>query len=150
MKHDQTPRFLTLILSLLFFISFSGCGTTRTGVYIDIGSKPKKSPPPREVRVKKGGPPPHARAHGYRAKHTYRYYPGAYAYFDIERRTYFYLAGDRWKMSVSLPDELRVRLGEYVTVEVNSDKPYTRFVEHKRKYPPGKMKKSKKWAKKKW
>jgi len=148
MKVKQNPRLLTLMLSVLLLISFTGCGTTRTGVHIDIGSKPEKSPPPREVEVRKGGPPPHAPAHGYRAKYTYRYYPDAYAYFDVERNAYFYLAGDRWRMSVALPVELRVRLGEYITVEVDSDKPYTQFAEHKRKYPPGQMKKKEKWAKK--
>jgi hypothetical protein len=50
-------------------------------------------------------------------------------------------------MSVFLPSQLRVQLGAYVTIEMDSDKPYTRFEEHKRKYPPGQLKKKKKWTK---
>jgi hypothetical protein len=60
---------------------------------------------------------------------------------------YFYLEGDHWRMSVFLPSQLRVQLGAYVTIEMDSDKPYTRFEEHKRKYPPGQLKKKKKWTK---
>jgi hypothetical protein len=89
------------------------------------------------AKGKKGAPPKHAKAHGYRAKHTYQYYPLAKAYYDASRGSYFYLEGDTWRMSVSLPDRLRVRLGTSVTVEMDSDKPYTDFAEHSRQYPPG-------------
>ena len=47
-------------------------------------------------------------------------------------------------MSVSLPQNLRVRLGDHVIIEMDSDKPYTSYEEHKRKYPPGQLKKKKK------
>jgi hypothetical protein len=60
------------------------------------------------------------------------------------RKVYFYLEGGAWKMSVSLPDHLRVKLGEHVTIEMDTDKPYTKFEEHKNKYPPGQAKKGKK------
>jgi hypothetical protein len=88
------------------------------------------------AKGKKGAPPKHAKAHGYRAKHTYQYYPEAKAYYDASRGSYFYLDGGSWRVSVSLPDSLRVRLGASVTVEMDSDKPYTEFVEHSRQYPP--------------
>jgi hypothetical protein len=76
------------------------------------------------AKDKKGGPPEHAKAHGYRAKHTYRYYPDTKVYYDVSRGSYFYLEGDSWRASVSLPDSLKVRLGDFVTVEMDSDKPY--------------------------
>jgi hypothetical protein len=76
------------------------------------------------AKSKKGGPPKHAKAHGYRAKHTYQYYPDAKVYYDIARGSYFYLEGDNWRASVTLPDTLKVRLGDFVTVEMESDKPY--------------------------
>jgi hypothetical protein len=114
-------------------ISISSCKTPTAG--IQIGG------PPVVVQDQRGGPPPHAKAHGYRAKHTYRYYTHAMVYFDLHRRLYFYLEGDQWRMSVSLPSKLRMRLGEYVTIEMDSDKPYLKFKEHKRKYPPGHRKK---------
>ncbi len=95
-----------------------------------------------------GGPPPHAPAHGYRAKYRYYYYPSAQVYFDVTRKAYFYMEGGRWRMSVSLPEYLRVRLGSHVTIDMDTDKPYTHFAEHKKKYPPSQLKKKDK--KKKW
>ena len=86
------------------------------------------------AKGKKTGPPPHAKAYGYRAKHTYRYYPAAKAYYDVERKSYFYLEGNNWRMGVSLPDNINLRLGGYVTIGMDSDKPYTRFEEHRRQY----------------
>lgn len=102
-----------------------------------------------EEGKRKGGPPPHAPAYGYRAKYTYRYYPSTHVYFDVSRRLYFYLEGTVWKMSVSLPEHLRVNLGDHVTIEMDTDKPYTRFAEHKKKYPPGQLRKKTK-GRKKW
>jgi hypothetical protein len=43
------------------------------------------------AKDKKNGPPKHAKAHGYRAKHTYQYYPDAKVYYDVSRGSYFYL-----------------------------------------------------------
>ncbi len=40
-----------------------------------------------------GGPPAHAPAHGYRARHSYLYYPSSYVYFDITRKVYFHMVG---------------------------------------------------------
>lgn len=73
---------------------------------------------------KKGGPPSHAKAHGYRAKYNYNYYPKANVYYDTSRKMYFYIEGDNWKASVSLPSTLKVQLGNHVSVELETDKPY--------------------------
>jgi hypothetical protein len=132
-------KLLTFLCFLFLIITLSSCKTSTVG--IQVGG------PPVVVQEKSGGPPPHAKAHGYRAKHSYRYYPGVSAYFDVGRKVYFYLEGDIWRMAVSLPTHLRVQLGEYVTIEMDSDKPYTHFEEHKRKYPPGQLKKKTKWTK---
>jgi hypothetical protein len=43
---------------------------------------------------------------------------------------------------------MRVQLGDYVSIEMDTDRPYTKFKEHKKKYPPGQLKKKKK--KKNW
>jgi hypothetical protein len=75
----------------------------------------------------KGGPPAHAPAHGYRAKYNYHYFPKAKVYYDTSRKLYFYMQGDNWKASVSLPLDLKVRLGDYVSIEMDSDKPYLRY-----------------------
>lgn len=89
---------------------------------------------------KKGGPPPHAPAHGYRAKHKYRYYPSSNVYQDTERGLYFYLKGDKWEVGASLPLPLRQGLGESVSIELETDKPYMHHAEHVKKYPPKKTK----------
>ena len=100
---------------------------------------------------KKGGPPAHAPAHGYRAKHQYRYYPSSNVYKDTERGLYFYLKGENWEVGASLPLPQREELGESVSLELDTDKPYIYHPEHVKKYPPkkSKSKKKKKWAKKK-
>jgi len=139
MKRLMTKQLLTLLGCGLFMVSLNACSVNRGGIHVG-----DRRP------VVKHGPPPHAPAHGYIAKHMYYYYPEAYVYFDISRQVYFFLEGDRWRMSVSLPHSVYVRLGDHVAIEMNSDKPYTQFHSHKKKYPPGQLKKKKKWAKKKW
>ena len=103
-----------------------------------------------ESKQKKGGPPAHAPAHGYRAKYQYRYYPSSNVYKDTERGMYFYLKGDKWEVGASLPLPLREGLGESVSLELETDKPYSHHAEHVKQYPPKKPKSKigKKWAKK--
>ena len=139
MKGVYITRLLILFTCGLFLFSFVACSTKSAGIYIGCGEPTVKC-----------GPPPHAPAHGYRAKYRYYYYPEAYVYFDISRKAYFYLEGDRWRMSASLPQSFHVRLGQHVTIEMDSDKPYTQFASHKKKYPPGQPKKKSKLTKKKW
>jgi len=142
---------LAVLGCLVLFVSFYGCHATGGGAHIDWGEDKVVSSPSGHGPKAKGGPPPHAPAHGYRAKHTYRYYPCERVYFDTGRGMYFYLEGSSWRMSVSLPSALRVQLGDHVSIEMYSDKPYTHYEDHKRKYPPGQMKKKKKGKKeKKW
>ncbi len=92
---------------------------------------------------KKGGPPPHAPAHGYRSKHQYRYYPDCSVYYDTSRKIYFYLKDGNWEVGASLPGNLQVSLGDSVSLEMDSGKPYINHNEHAKKYPPGKVKKVK-------
>jgi hypothetical protein len=47
-------------------------------------------------------------------------------------------------MSARLPSAIRLVSAHYVTIELETDKPYEYFPEHKKQYPPGKMKKKKK------
>jgi hypothetical protein len=98
----------------------------------------------------KKGPPAHAPAHGYRAKHHYRYYPGTDVYYDTGRRLYFYLSGNDWAVAATLPAALKVKLGDYVSIEMATDRPYMYHKAHKAKYKAKKPKKShqKKWANK--
>jgi hypothetical protein len=83
-----------------------------------------------------GGPPPWAPAHGYRAKHTYSYYPARQVYYDTKRNLYFYYHNGQWQMSGSLPFKLRISLGSNVTLEMGTDRPYEHHSEVKKNYPP--------------
>jgi hypothetical protein len=102
-----------------------------------------------EHKQKKGGPPAHAKAHGYRAKHKYRYYPDCSVYHDAKRGLYFYIKGGNWEVGASLPNNLQIRLGESVSLELDTDRPYTYHADHVKQYPPGKMKKNKNMKNKK-
>ncbi len=51
--------------------------------------------------------------------------------------------------SISLPSSIHVRLGDYVSVELDTDKPYTYHSDHVKRYPPGQKKKKNK-KKYKW
>jgi hypothetical protein len=95
------------------------------------------------LTLAKGGPPPHAPAHGYRAKHQYRYYPGASVYYDTGRRIWFYIKAGDWTFGASLPAELKVQLGEHVSIGMDEENPYVRNTEHAAQYPPEKYKKKK-------
>ena len=138
-----TRATLTATMGICLLIALSSCRTTGGGVSINWGG-------PGHVHEGPGhGPPPHAPAHGYRAKHRYRYYPHSQVYFDPVRQLYFYLEGSGWRMAASLPHALRLQLDHYVMIEMESDRPYVHFKEHKAKYPPGQRKKHKNKKKKK-
>ncbi|MBW2218887.1 MAG: hypothetical protein JRF40_05270 [Deltaproteobacteria bacterium] len=141
---------LLISLVLVFCVtSISACKTTLSldGINFAWGAGPEVIHAIDSKKVGKGGPPPHAPAHGYRAKHAYRYFPDSHVYFDVHREVYFYLSGDQWKMCVALPKNIRLHVCDYVSIEMDSDKPYTQFTKHKKKFPPGQLKKKKdKWA----
>lgn len=126
-------------LSALFacvILVFAGCAGTRVLVEHDQG------PAKHDDRVyerpgARGGPPPWAPAHGYRAK-TYRYYPSAQIYYDPGRSVYFYYRAGSWEVSARLPGELRARItGDSVTLEMDTKRPYEYHSDVVRRYPPG-------------
>lgn len=138
MRLDSLKKICVLSVCFFAFVLLGGCRTFGVDINWPVDSKEAKK-----------GVPAHAPAHGYRAK--YHYYPGAYVYFDTARMVYFHLDGDSWRMTASLPKDIKVRLGDYVTIEMDTDKPYTKFKEHKTNYPPGQLKKKNKNKKnKKW
>ncbi len=137
----------TVVLGALLTMAV-GCSSTRGGVGVEWGGggHPREAGP-----AYKGGPPPHAPAHGYRAKHCYRYYPAKDVYYDTGRRIYFYIEGELWKSGASLPYHLQAGLGVYETVELDDDTPYAYHAGKKgapaRKVPPGQAKKMGPWGK---
>jgi hypothetical protein len=132
------------IVSTMLLVS---CAPKRVKVVYEKDKNSEYSQVNHKHKYKKKGPPAHAPAHGYRAKHHYRYYPSCSVYYDNGRKLYFYLKGDRWEVGASLPSSLRVRLGKYVSMELETDKPYVYHADHVKRYPPGQMKKKKnKWG----
>jgi hypothetical protein len=127
--------------SLLYFVcvAFSTTSAIAGGSFTikwGKGSEPKQQQFTQDN--KKGGPPAHAKAHGYRAKHHYRYYPDQKVYHDPDRGLYFYLKGDNWEVGATLPSSLQAGLGESVSIELDTEKPYVRNADHVKQYPPKK------------
>ena len=152
MNYNFTRRLLVCLAAGFFIIStlFTiGCAARKIEVKYEKDNNSGYSEANHKHKHKKGGPPPHAPAHGYRAKHHYRYYPSCSVYYDSGRKLFFYLKGDNWEIGASLPSSIRVRLGEYVSMELDTDRPYVYHADHVKRYPPGQMKKKYK-KKHKW
>jgi len=130
----MTKKHAELILILSFLLLFSGCVTV-----VDSSTR-RPAPAPVPAQVKKA-PPPWAPAHGYRAKYNYKYYPSNSIYYDTGRRIYFYYRNGSWSASVSLPVGITLRVDDFVTLEMDTDTPYTHHREIRKKYPPGQQKK---------
>ena len=134
---------LTMCFLILSAVLIFGCAGTNIQAKYEKKDDSGYSKAEHEHKNKKGGPPAHAPAHGYRAKHKYRYYPDSSVYHDLKRGLYFYIKGGNWEVGASLPYNLQMGLGDSVTLELETDKPYTHHADHAKQYPPGKMKKSK-------
>jgi hypothetical protein len=147
MRHDSIIKLLIFIICIFLIIPLSAYNANAGGFHIGWGSVSIGTHPNGKKKSEKDGPPSYAPAHGYRAKYAYHYYPDSRIYFDVDRNVYFYLEGDNWRMSVSLPEHIQVHLTNHVTIEMDSDKPYTQFEDHYRKYPPGQLKKKAKLPK---
>ena len=142
---NQKERMWEIFLLFWCFL-FLLAGCQGTGVVVEREPSPGPSP-----AYKKGGPPPWAPAHGYRAKHRYRYYSASRVYYERERGIYFYYKDGEWRVSVSLPSSIRIDVDDYVTLEMDTDKPYEWDHDVMKKYPPGQLKKKeKKKQKSKW
>ncbi|MCF8034945.1 MAG: hypothetical protein K9K66_19420 [Desulfarculaceae bacterium] len=108
-------------------------------------AKPPGGVPPGQAKkmgagAHGGGPPPWAPAHGYRAKHQYRYYPGVQVYFDTGRKLYFWLSSNgSWQAGASLPGGLTLS-GSYINLDMDTAKPFQWHKEVVIRYPPLKNK----------
>lgn len=136
-------RYFFMLPLLAVVLMCSGCLTRAV-----IGGG-NAYPPQAYPEVKKKAPPPWAPAHGHRAKYVYRYYPSSSIYFDTGRGLYFYLRGGAWTASASLPGGITISVNDFVTLEMDNDRPYAYHSDVKKRYPPGKLKKMNKPATKK-
>ena len=85
----------------------------------------------------KGGPPPWAPAHGYRAKTSHVYFPDHNFYFDVQKEVYVYLSGGNWEVGVKLPAlyaGIDLKLTTKVELELGSDSPQKHNADHMVKY----------------
>lgn len=48
---------------------------------------------------------------------------------------YFYLKGENWEVGVKLTSHMQKNLGEFVSLEIDTDRPYLFNTEHNKKYP---------------
>jgi hypothetical protein len=65
-------------------------------------------------------------------------------YYDTGRGVYFYYDGGKWQGSVSLPASIRIDVGDYVTLKMDTDEPYRYHSDVEKRYPPGRQKKKSK------
>ena len=126
---------ITFITVIIFAISFADIVFAENS----FSDKTVKSAEEENGQIKEeykyqSGPPDHAPAHGYRAKYQYHYYPSCKVYYDTARKIFFYLKGENWEVGVSLPNHLKSELGEYISLELETDRPYLLNEEHSKKY----------------
>lgn len=135
----MTPKILKNLIRYLAIVIF-------VFLYVDSGfadsSNSVKIAKDTEIeygQIKEGykrqnGPLVHAPTHGSKARFQYRYYPRCKVYYDTARGVYFYLKGENWEVGLSLPSRLKSNLGEYVSLELDTDRPYLFNEEHDKKY----------------
>lgn len=123
--------YIAIILFVFLFVS-SGFADSSNSVKIAKDSERQNVKISERYKQKKG-PPHHASAHGYRAK-FYRYYPRYNVYFDAERGVYFYLKGKNWEVGIKIPNHMQKDLGEFVSLELDTERPYLYNAEHNKKY----------------
>jgi hypothetical protein len=84
------------------------------------------------------GPPPAHRYYPYYYPYYYDYYfyPSVRVYFQYSTGYYFYYSRDRWIRTKVLPPYIHLSPWERVKIRVDSNRPYLKYKEHVKKYPP--------------
>ena len=117
---------LILIITALVTLLTSGCEI------LFPEPEPKHDPRHDPVyqsghNVKKGGPPAHAPAHGYRRKFGYTYYPSKKVYHSKEKGTWFWIENGDWKFGAKLPSSINLTGAASEKLELEADTPYDHF-----------------------
>lgn len=138
-------KFLLLGFGVLFL---TGCSVHGHGPRVGLGVS-MGGPPPVVVAPPAPGPPVWAPAHGRRAMgaHRYYYYPASDVYFNVSTGSYFYMNGGNWQMAMSLPSALVIDSGNYISLDLDTDRPYLFYDEHRVKYKGHKFKGNKHFKK---
>lgn len=127
-------KFMLAGISVVFLAGCSVHGHgPRVGLGVAIGGPP---PPPVVVAQPVPGPPVWAPAHGRRAmaSQRYYYYPSSGVYFNVATGSYFYMNGGNWQVAMSLPTTLVIDSSDYVSIELDTDRPYLFYDQHRVKY----------------
>jgi hypothetical protein len=77
-----------------------------------------------------GGGPHHYRG----GPNHYHYYPASGVYRNVNTGGYFYLNGGAWQVAMTLPSTVVLDTGNYVRLELETDRPYLYHDAHKVKY----------------
>lgn len=113
----------------------AGCSTHGRNPHVGVGVSIGGGAPPIVAEGPGGGPPPWAPANGRRAKaQRYYYYPDSGVYVNVSTGSYFYLNGGTWQMAMTLPSTVRLNTSNYVSLELETDRPYLFYNDHKIKY----------------
>ncbi len=130
-----------LLLTGLGALMLAGCATDgrspNVGVGVSVGGS---APPPVIAEAPRGSPPTWAPAHGRRAQEAqyryyyYHYYPASGVYMNVSTGSYFYLSGGTWQVAMTLPSTVVLDTSNYVSLELETDRPYLYYDEHKVRY----------------
>lgn len=80
------------------------------------------------------GPPPYYHYHP--NIYDYYYYPHAQVYFHFTTGIYYYRDGGVWVTARTLPPHIHLDANDRVRVQINSDRPYSKFNDYARSYKP--------------
>ncbi len=114
-------------VALSFLLLCSGCvsgGNTGRGTAQSAASN-----------VRNHVKPAWTNADGKRSKFIYKYFPSSGIYYDVGRGLYFYYFDGLWTESIYIPPDISADMGDFVSLEIDSDTPYIYNEEVKKKYP---------------
>ncbi len=123
-----TRNLFTSTVAFMVVILFTaGCHTT-------VEVQPRGSDRAEPAACKPGkGPPDHAPAHGLRRQCAYNYYPGIQVYYSVESGVYFWRGEGEWTWGETLPPSITVSGHDYVRVELETNHPYEKHDEVRRR-----------------
>jgi hypothetical protein len=91
--------------------------------------------------VASAAPPPHAPAHGWRAKqvqqghHRYVYYPQREIYYARDRDLWYWLDGGNWQSGARLPRNLSAFVVGGIDLALAGERPYVHHDDVRRQHP---------------
>lgn len=124
LNRSEVTRFIFVSIALSMLVT--GCNNPRS---VSIQIVEPKEPSSQGVH-KQPRPPAHVPAHGYRKTFAYQYYPTPNVYYEPSRNVYFYLSDGQWVMAVGLPSSIHLDVGEMVTLELPTNRPYVEKAKH--------------------